>query len=140
MPFGPVPLSDIVTVPTVLPWASFISTTVFAALDSDQKIITDDTAATRNRFCFMAQIITKLWAVRHFVGVYFEKWPRRTPLLIDNHRLEKLRRQPKPANKLLETGLTAQRIVSWINLESGQAIGMLLVRFFQPVQSLVLIA
>src|SRR5580658_1071293 len=51
--FSPVPLSAIVTVPTLLPWASFISTTVLAALASDQRTIVDDTAATKNRLCFM---------------------------------------------------------------------------------------
>jgi hypothetical protein len=40
-------------VPTLLPWASFISTTVLAALASDQRTIVDDTAATKNRLCFM---------------------------------------------------------------------------------------
>src|SRR5579862_7162560 len=49
----PVPLSDIVTEPTLLPWASFISTTVLAALASDQKMIVDDTAAMKNRLCFI---------------------------------------------------------------------------------------
>jgi hypothetical protein len=53
MPFSPVPLSTIVTVPTLLPWASFISTTVLAVLDNDQKMIVDVTAATKNRLRFM---------------------------------------------------------------------------------------
>jgi hypothetical protein len=67
VPFEPVPLSDIVIVPTLLPWASFICTTVLAALASDQKIIANVTAATKNRLSFMAQIITKLRAARHFL-------------------------------------------------------------------------
>src|SRR5579863_1912599 len=52
-PFSPVPLSTIVTVPTLLPWASFISTTVLAALASEKRAIVDDTAATKNCLCFM---------------------------------------------------------------------------------------
>src|SRR5579863_22709 len=52
-PCLPVPLSTIVTVPTLLPWASFISTTVLAALDSVQRTMADDTAAVKNRLCFM---------------------------------------------------------------------------------------
>jgi hypothetical protein len=54
VPFEPVPLSDIVIVPTLLPWASFIWTTVLAALASDQKIIAHVTAAMKNRLSFMA--------------------------------------------------------------------------------------
>jgi hypothetical protein len=54
VPFEPVPLSDIVIVPTLLPWASFIWTTVLAALASDQKIIVNVTAAMNNRLFFMA--------------------------------------------------------------------------------------
>jgi hypothetical protein len=55
VPFGPVPLSDIVTVPTLLPWASFIWTMVLAALASDQRMIVEDTAAMKNRLCFMGK-------------------------------------------------------------------------------------
>jgi hypothetical protein len=40
-------------VPTLLPWASFISTTVLATLDSGKKMIVDNTAAIKNRLCFM---------------------------------------------------------------------------------------
>jgi hypothetical protein len=40
-------------VPTLFPWASFISTAVLAALDSDQKMIVDDTATMKNRLRFM---------------------------------------------------------------------------------------
>src|SRR5271167_2338929 len=53
-PPGPVPLSVIVTEPTLLPWASFTSTTVLAALASDQRMIVDDTAAMKNPWCFIA--------------------------------------------------------------------------------------
>src|ERR1700722_3229485 len=53
-PFAPVPLSDNVTVPTLLPWASFISTTVLAAVDSAKRMIVVDTAAANCGLCFIA--------------------------------------------------------------------------------------
>src|ERR1700733_13004926 len=67
-PFEPVPLSQMVTEPTLWPWASFISTTVLATLDSDQKMIVDETAAMKNRLCFMAtNYIQSCGLMRHFV-------------------------------------------------------------------------
>src|ERR1700726_4496419 len=53
-PFAPFPFSHNIIVPTLLPWASFTSTTVLAALDSARRMIVDDTAATNSRLCFMA--------------------------------------------------------------------------------------
>src|ERR1700721_3357096 len=61
-PFAPLLLSDSVIVPTLLPWASFISTTVLAALVAAQKTMVDDTAAMNSCWCFMAPNYSGLYA------------------------------------------------------------------------------
>src|SRR5579864_1506005 len=52
--FAPVPFSRNTIVPTLLPWASFISTIVLAALASDRRMMVDDAVTMNSPLFFIA--------------------------------------------------------------------------------------